>query len=329
MNNGLVGKRIAILAGMAVISACAFIPAAPATPDAPPATPDESIGLANPASVYCEEQGYVLEMRTDDNGTYGVCIFSDGSECEEWAYFRGECVPGGQSTEEPPTAPLTNVAYEGITFSYDDSLASGVTQEIAPASEFMGTGTIGEHVLFKFSGYPLQNMLHTPSIYVYPVPELVAGWDFATTLVADLQTALAQQSVEANSVAILPPFNAGQLMHTQVSYIDFQNGTGVRMLTQLAQAWFPINNQEIFYTYQGITHDGQYYVAAILPVSHPSLPPDGSEVPGDDWTAFADNFQTYASGIAQQLDSEPSSSYTPDLALLDAMIASIEITSVP
>ncbi|MBU1866793.1 MAG: DUF333 domain-containing protein, partial [Actinobacteria bacterium] len=29
-----------------------------------------------------------------DGGTYGVCVFPDGSECDEWAFFRGECEPG-------------------------------------------------------------------------------------------------------------------------------------------------------------------------------------------------------------------------------------------
>ena len=57
------------------------------------ATPAPS--LANPASVHCEEQGGKLEIRTgDDGGEYGMCIFDDGSECEEWAFFRGECSPG-------------------------------------------------------------------------------------------------------------------------------------------------------------------------------------------------------------------------------------------
>lgn len=51
--------------------------------------------LPNPASVYCEEQGYRAEIRTDDEGgQYGVCIFPDGSECDEWAFYRGECEPG-------------------------------------------------------------------------------------------------------------------------------------------------------------------------------------------------------------------------------------------
>jgi putative hemolysin len=55
---------------------------------------NDDAGLANPASVYCLEQGGTLEMRTDDAGTSGYCIFEDGSECEEWAYFRAECAPG-------------------------------------------------------------------------------------------------------------------------------------------------------------------------------------------------------------------------------------------
>jgi len=53
-------------------------------------------GLANPASVYCEENGGELEIREDESGgQVGYCVFQDGSECEKWAYYRGECQPGG------------------------------------------------------------------------------------------------------------------------------------------------------------------------------------------------------------------------------------------
>jgi len=53
------------------------------------------IGMPNPASVFCLENGGKLEIRTDENGgQVGYCIFEDGSECEEWAFFRGECKPG-------------------------------------------------------------------------------------------------------------------------------------------------------------------------------------------------------------------------------------------
>lgn len=55
---------------------------------------EPAVGVANPASVYCEEQGGQLEIRTDEDGNeVGYCIFPDGSECEEWAFYRGECSP--------------------------------------------------------------------------------------------------------------------------------------------------------------------------------------------------------------------------------------------
>ena len=56
---------------------------------------EPAVGLPNPASVHCEEQGGTLEIRTgDDGGQAGYCIFDDGSECEEWSFFRGECRAG-------------------------------------------------------------------------------------------------------------------------------------------------------------------------------------------------------------------------------------------
>ena len=56
---------------------------------------DNESQLPNPASVYCDEQGGTLDIRTDaSGGQVGYCVFDDGSECEEWAYMRGECSPG-------------------------------------------------------------------------------------------------------------------------------------------------------------------------------------------------------------------------------------------
>ena len=60
----------------------------------PPSFSTDGAGLPNPAAVYCQEQGYQYEIRTAADGSQsGVCIFPDGSECDEWAYSRGECGP--------------------------------------------------------------------------------------------------------------------------------------------------------------------------------------------------------------------------------------------
>jgi len=64
--------------------------------------------MPNPASVYCEQNGGTLEIRSDAAGNQsGVCIFPDGSECDEWAYFRGECAPT-RSSPEPTDEVIDN-----------------------------------------------------------------------------------------------------------------------------------------------------------------------------------------------------------------------------
>ena len=49
---------------------------------------DENTEVANPAAVYCEENWWVLQLED------WLCLFDDGSYCEEWAYQRGECQKG-------------------------------------------------------------------------------------------------------------------------------------------------------------------------------------------------------------------------------------------
>lgn len=62
----------------------------------------DEVGMYNPASKFCEDQGYTIDMRTDAaNGQYGVCMFTDGSECDEWAFFRGECISGTDISKWP------------------------------------------------------------------------------------------------------------------------------------------------------------------------------------------------------------------------------------
>ena len=51
--------------------------------------------MANPASVNCIQKGGKLEMRNNKLGQYGVCLFEDNRQCEEWALMRGECPAGG------------------------------------------------------------------------------------------------------------------------------------------------------------------------------------------------------------------------------------------
>ena len=68
------------------------------------ATDIPQVNMPNPASVYCEQNGNKLEIQMAADGSQsGICIFQDGSTCDEWAYFRAECGPTAQASPTPAT----------------------------------------------------------------------------------------------------------------------------------------------------------------------------------------------------------------------------------
>ncbi len=84
---------------LTALAACAA-PRAQAPESAATGTPQTDI--PNPASVYCEQNGNKLEIRTAADGSQsGVCVFADGSTCDEWAFYRGECGPAIQKSLTP------------------------------------------------------------------------------------------------------------------------------------------------------------------------------------------------------------------------------------
>ncbi len=82
-----------------------------------PKVPTSEASIPNPASVFCEENGGTLDLRSDAAGNVqGICIFSDGSECDEWAYYRKECKPGDSLNINPvATETDTVIATEEAT----------------------------------------------------------------------------------------------------------------------------------------------------------------------------------------------------------------------
>ncbi len=44
--------------------------------------------MANPASVYCREQGGTLRIVDTPTGQAGMCLFADGTTIEEWELYR-------------------------------------------------------------------------------------------------------------------------------------------------------------------------------------------------------------------------------------------------
>ena len=91
------------------------------------ATPTPEAGLPNPASENCIKQGGTLTIqKRGDGGEYGVCLFEDNRQCEEWALQRGDCPVGGVKI----TGYTTQAAqYCAITGGEYQIIANGNTEQ--------------------------------------------------------------------------------------------------------------------------------------------------------------------------------------------------------
>jgi len=99
-------------------------------------------------------------------------------------------------------------------------------------------------------------------------------------------------------------------------------------LTQYDQYPAPINNHELFYHFEGLTSDNQYYIIAVLPVTAPMLAEDEkpeSPVPAGGipiQTGVGTN-NTYYFLVTEKLNSQAPDTFTPSITMLDALIQSI------
>jgi putative hemolysin/plastocyanin len=103
------------------------------TPEAPP---------GNPASEYCIAQGGTEKFqKRGDGGEYGVCLFGDNRQCEEWAMYNGYCPVGGVKVGGYSTDAAVYCAILGGTYTATGnngaadeqgtcSLPSGVTCDV-------------------------------------------------------------------------------------------------------------------------------------------------------------------------------------------------------
>ncbi|MCB8945111.1 MAG: DUF333 domain-containing protein [Ardenticatenaceae bacterium] len=313
-------KLFAFTIILMVLAACTA-PQNQAVPDIEETAP---AALPNPAAVYCQQNGYTHEIHTAADGSqFGVCIFPDGKTCDEWAYYRGECGPDIQNavTAVPFTSSSLDISLDtgSIATSFQIETITAV-----PAGDGVPYWEVlPEYTRLTLEDYPISNHLMQPQIFIFPVNDLKLVNEGAGQIVTSLQT-LIQSPQEIPDMPFLPLFNAAQVLHVHVQYLDFKSGQGLRYLTEFAQGLMPINNYELIYTYQGLSSDGTYYVAAVLPITHSSLPADGT-ITGNEPPEFTSDFPTYVANMVNSLNPQAANTFTPDLTQLDVMMNSLEI----
>jgi heat shock protein HspQ len=245
--------------------------------------------------------------------------------------LEGTILGGGQ-------APMI-VSYKGVYFSVDPSLATSIWPEVIAARLSVQDGPFGyaapEHIRFTFANLHLPserlrmgiNLAAEAQIFVYPLAEMARLNPHAQAQIERLQSLLAARgSVSEGDLPLLPYAHAAQVFHAQAQILDSGNIQGLRFISQHSQDPQPIIlNQELFYTFQGFTDDGTYYVAAFFPVTTADLPDTITE---EYWAVINDTEASYATYLAETalvLEQIAPADFTPDLTLLDAVVTSLQV----
>jgi len=260
------------------------------------------------------------------------------------------CSPASSASEQPSVETIVAGTLEALTASApvstevngtlftDDNLsfviptgiATSATEEVVqavPPSE--GTpwwGVYPEHRQYHLEGYALTDVFHRVDVYLYPIEEYVAMNEDVGIGIETLQSLIANPNQPLpERLPFLPTFNASQMFYSNFGNMTFQNGSGIRYITEFSQFPHTISNIGIFYTFQGITNDGVYYVSAILPINVDFLV--GYPTPTDQGDFVF--IESEVIRVTDQLNNTSSDSFTPKLTVLDTLIQSINVTGIP
>ena len=180
-----------------------------------------------------------------------------------------------------------------------------------------------------------------PVMYIIPVEAYKALWDEAGNAAVRETTA---QIFEYASVLPYP----GPISGLPVLPFEQVGGTndlavrqghvpanpasatkdGYRFVGRFAQDANPVTNRGLQYIYQGFTSDAEYLVAFFAPVRTEALVDSAGRVAQDEQDRLNADYSGYMQERAAMLNGLDSSAWQPDLATLDALVASLTINGM-
>ena len=242
-----------------------------------------------------------------------------------------------QAAETNPTQPSgISISFQNVSLVIPEGLASGGSSELVPAADETNSASWGfapEYVEFVLTDYSLKYDGLPPVIRVYPAQEYAAVNPSAKSSLEKLQAILANPSMPlTNENLSTIPFNgaAGQHYAAQAKMLPLTNGNGIRMVSQYGQFPGHIVNDASYYHYEGLTNDGKYMIAVMLPVLLPlqstaeNPVADGVPYPSDP-VQDENGINAYYQGITELLNAASPESFQPNLTTLDALVQSIQI----
>lgn len=234
-------------------------------------------------------------------------------------------VPTLTSTTEPASVfSLTDFPIN-ITVQIPSSISSNAEGTIVPFGAIPTQLAAPRHVRIRLNNYPCPAIDDQgPAIYVFTTAGLETP--YAST-VKNTKTVINGSTPDFGIYPALPMISGTTQIQIRVKTLAFQNGKGFRYLEyENIPTIDELSNPQMNYIYQGITQDGKYYISVILPVNIPFLTESISQAATlavSNATPLPPEILFFP--ILQKLQTESDTEFFPSLAVLDAMVMSLEV----
>lgn len=229
----------------------------------------------------------------------------------------------------------TAVRFDGVSFLLDASLGNSVNSTLVPGDppdEEMFGFPHPEAVVFTVYGARAEGT-RVPrvgdagvAIRAYRTADL-AGYQEVGARVAALEALLTDRPDLAESTAagadalpFLPAIDAAQVLRAAPVYVDAPGVSGIAYLTGYAQDLFPFTSDSIWYTFQGLSTDGQWYVAVLAMLDTDLLP---EQVNDRQVRRATRDWDAYLARTVRKLEGAEPGAFTPTLSAVDGLVQSL------
>ncbi len=244
---------------------------------------------------------------------------------------------------EPTTSPITlftvsdrdqtvTILFGNIRLTYNGIFgpkAEGTTVYAVqqnPDNPLYPWGPAYTNLQFPMEG---QDPYRQPYLSVYPAVDYQQVNEYAARQITALRALLqAKPANPTDTIPTLPSVNAAQVFHANVRYMTFGDGTGVRFITTFAQGIMPVTNDQLWCLFQGLSHNGDYFVTAWFPIRSSLLPDtfaDAKDFPDLSSPQAVDLFRAYLNKTTAKLNSAAPGDFKPSLDDVDALLQSLTI----
>lgn len=241
----------------------------------------------------------------------------------------------------------STVSFEGVGFSFDKALGASVNITQVPGEPPTPEGPSAPspgHLAFTLYGPRPESAraprpIDAPGVVRFYRTADLAGYGWASRQLEDLSSLLGARPDLASHVEVGDdgsteplPFvlddSAAQAIAARAHYVDTPHLAGIGYLTAFRQDVFPFAASDFWYTFQGLSDDGAWYVAVDFVIDADMFP---ARVTARDANRIgtARRWPRYLNQSVQTLNEAAPDAFTPPLTSIDALVHSITFEGGP